>query len=139
MGIEKSKEEARRWFQTAESDLKTARILHANQRYAHACFHAQQAGEKSLKSVWYLRSGDPCGHSVQKLIDDLKDFDANLFKHLEDLLLVGSKLDRFYIPTRYPNGLPDLTPDKAYFEEDASAAIELSEQLVERVRPLIFE
>jgi HEPN domain-containing protein len=48
MGIEKSKEEARRWFQTAESDLKTARILHANQRYAHACFHAQQAGEKSL-------------------------------------------------------------------------------------------
>lgn len=73
------------------------------------------------------------------MIDDLKDFDIDLFKHLEDLLLVGSKLDRFYIPTRYPNGLPDLTPDKAYFEEDASAAIELSEQLVERVRPLIFE
>ncbi len=139
MGIEKSKEEARRWFQTAESDLKTARILHANQRYAHACFHAQQAGEKSLKSIWYLRSGDPWGHSVQKLIDDLKDFDIDLFKHLEDLLLVGSKLDRFYIPTRYPSGLPDLTPDKAYFEEDASAAIELSEQLVDRVRPLILE
>ena len=114
MGVEKSKEEARRWFLTAESDLNTARILHANQRYAHTCFHAQQAGEKALKSIWYLHAGDPRGRSVQKLIGDLQDFNAELYKHLEDLLPVGSKLDKFYIPTRYPNGLPDLVPDNAY-------------------------
>ena len=139
MGIEKSKEEARRWFLTAESDLKTARILHTNQRYAHACFHAQQAGEKAVKSIWYLHAGDPWGHSVQKLIDDLKDFNTELHDYLKDLMQDGSKLDKYYIPTRYPNGLPDLTPDKAYFEEDALTAIELSEKLIERVRPMVGE
>jgi HEPN domain-containing protein len=31
----------------------------------------------------------------------------------------AAALDRFYIPTRYPNGLPDLTPGKYYFQKDA--------------------
>jgi len=136
MGIEKSIEEARRWFQTAESDLKTARVLHENQRYAHACFHAQQAAEKAVKSIWHLRAGDPWGHSVQKLIDDLKDFDTELYNNLKDLVLDGSKLDKYYIPTRYPNGLPDLIPDTAYFDDDAVTAIGLAEKLIERVRAL---
>jgi hypothetical protein len=30
----------------------------------------------------------------------------------------------FYIPTRYPNGLPDLTPGQSYFLRDADQAIE---------------
>jgi len=137
MGTEKSIEEARRWFQTAESDLKTARILHENQRYAHACFHAQQAGEKAVKSIWYLHAGDPWGHSVQKLIVDLKDFDTEFFSILEDLVPDGSKLDKYYLPTRYPNSLPDLIPDTAYFEDDALTAIGLSEKLIERIRPLV--
>jgi HEPN domain-containing protein len=137
MGTEKSMEEARRWFQTAESDLETARILHRNQRYAHACFHAQQAGEKAVKSVWHLRAGDPWGHSVQKLIGDLEDFDAELFGNLRDLLPDGSKLDKYNIPTRYPNGLPDLIPDEAYLEDDARTAIGLSEVLIQRIRPLL--
>jgi HEPN domain-containing protein len=137
MGNEKSTEEARRWFQTAESDLETARVLHDNRRYAHACFHAQQAAEKAVKSIWYLRAGDPWGHSVQRLIDDLRHFDAGLFENVRDLLPVGSKLDKYYIPTRYPNGLPDLVPDLAYFEDDASTAIALSEKLIERIRSLI--
>ena len=137
MGTEKSREEARRWFQTAESDLETARVLHRNQRYAHACFHAQQAGEKAVKSVWYLHAGDPWGHSVQKLIGDLEAFDAAPFDELRDLLPEGSKLDKYYIPTRYPNGLPDLVPDAAYLEDDARTAIGLSERLIERIRPLL--
>lgn len=138
MGVEKAREEAKRWFQTAESDLETARILRINGRYAHACFHAQQAGEKALKAIWYLRAGDPRGHSVQKLIGDLENVDNDLFNDLKDLLPNGSKLDRYYIPTRYPNGLPDLVPEAAYFEEDATTAIELSEVLTDRDRAFIL-
>jgi HEPN domain-containing protein len=138
MGVEKAREEAKRWFQTAESDLETARILRINGRYAHACFHAQQAGEKALKAIWHLRAGDPWGHSVQKLIGDLENVDNDLFNDLKDLLPNGSKLDRYYIPTRYPNGLPDLVPEAAYFEEDATTAIELSEVLIDRVRAFIL-
>jgi len=137
MSTEKSTVEARRWFQTAESDLETARVLHRNRRYAHACFHAQQAGEKAVKALWYLRAGDPWGHSVQKLIADLESFDTGLFAALRGLLPDGSKLDKYYIPTRYPNGLPDLVPDEAYLEDDALSAIALSEKLMERIRSIL--
>jgi len=33
----------------ASEDLETARSLFKLRRYAHACFHAQQAAEKALK------------------------------------------------------------------------------------------
>ena len=45
-------------------------------------------------------------------------------------------LDRFYVPTRYPNGLPDMIPDQAYFEEDARAAISIAEQILEQAASL---
>jgi len=35
----------------------------------------------------------------------------------------AAALDKFYIPTRYPNGLPDLTPGQSYFLSDAEEAI----------------
>ena len=43
-------------------------------------------------------------------------------------------LDRFYIPTRYPNGLPDITPDMAFIEEDSDAAIDGARIIIEMVR-----
>jgi HEPN domain-containing protein len=36
----------------------------------------------------------------------------------------------FYIPTRYPNGLPDLTPDQSYFRHDAEQGIALATDLL---------
>ena len=137
MSAEKNAGEALRWLTTAREDLETARVLLANRRYAHACFHAQQAGEKCMKAVWYERDGDPWGHSANKLIRGTEDLDAELFDRLKDLLEPAAKLDRFYVPTRYPNGLPDLTPDQAYFEEDAREAITLAERLIERSTQLL--
>lgn len=138
MGIEKSISEGRRWIQTALGDLESAEILLKNNRYAHACFHAQQAGEKGIKAVWYLYAGDPWGHSIQKLIMDLKAFNDKLYNSLKDLIPGGSKLDKFYIPTRYPNGLPDLTPDDSFLREDAETAIKLAEKIIEHVQSIYF-
>jgi len=92
MSVEKNREEALRWLQTARQDLETARILLDNKRYAHCCFHAHQSGEKSLKAVWYYKDGDPWGHSIHKLIQELKEFDAELFNSLRDLSAIGAKL-----------------------------------------------
>ena len=39
-------------------------------------------------------------------------------------------LDGYYIPTRYPNGLPDGIPADVYTEKAASAAVELAEAAV---------
>ena len=79
--------------------------------------------------MWYATGNDPWGHSIQALIDDfpLKD----RLDDVKNLREKGAVLDRFYIPTRYPNGLPDLTPDKTYFAADSQQAIEAAGGLLE--------
>ena len=137
MSTEKSLREAKRWFVTAEDDLDTARILKKSAKYAHACFHAQQAGEKALKSLWHFIDGDPWGHSIRMLIDGLKDENEDFYSAMQDLRHVGSVLDRFYIPTRYPNGLPDITPDIAFSGEDAETGIAHAWKILDKVRSLL--
>ena len=137
MGAEKNMLEAERWVETARGDLKTARVLLPGQRYAHACFHAQQAVEKAVKALWYAIGGDPWGHSVQQLISRTGEIDAAVNKEITSLARDGAILDRFYIPTRYPNGLPDVTPDQAYVEEDAQLAIDTADRIVRRMSELI--
>ena len=44
-------------------------------------------------------------------------------------------LDAYYIPTRYPNGLPDGIPANVYTEEAAKNAVALAEESVEWIRP----
>jgi HEPN domain-containing protein len=133
MSAEKASSEAGRWIATARGDLETARVLREAGRWAHACFHAQQAAEKAIKALWYLHDLDPWGHSVLKLIEDLGAADPETYRFVADLREPAGQLDRFYVPTRYPNGLPDLTPDEAYFERDAVAALDLAARVVERV------
>jgi HEPN domain-containing protein len=43
------------------------------------------------------------------------------------------KLDRFYIPTRYPNGLPGGVPAEVYDEQDAEGAIALANEVLKLV------
>ncbi len=50
---------------------------------------------------------------------------------------MAAELDRLSIPTRYPNGLPDILPDQAYFERDAERAIGIAERLIGRMEPLL--
>ncbi|WP_155309873.1 HEPN domain-containing protein [Desulfosarcina ovata] len=47
------------------------------------------------------------------------------------------QLDRFYITTRYPNGLPELTPEEAYLEDDAKLCIENAEKIIQAVKAII--
>ena len=137
MSTEKSTIEAQRWLRTADDDLDSAIILKANRKFAHSCFHAQQAAEKALKAVWYHSDADPWGHSIKRLIDDLKSIDMRLFEIFNNFSRQGILLDRFYIPTRYPNGLPDITPDIAFNEEDADICIANAEMIIGAVHNLL--
>ena len=86
-----------------------------------------------------LREGiviHPWGHSVRKLIDDLKELHADCYARLQGMVPMAAELDRLYIPTRYPNGLPDILPDQAYFERDAERALDIAERLVDRIEQL---
>jgi HEPN domain-containing protein len=137
MSIEKNVSEALRWLKTGEDDLDAAVVLRKNGKFPHACFYAQQAAEKALQAVWYYRDADPWGHSIRKLIEDLGNVDVSLYDRLKSLLRAGTVLDRFYIPTRYPNGLPELTPGEAYLEEDAEECIRQANQILAAVKSLL--
>jgi HEPN domain-containing protein len=132
MSQEKERHEAERWIETAEEDLDAARKLIETQKYSHACFLAQQCGEKALKALWYAIGEDPWGHSIQKLIMEMPD--VAMRERMEALIEAGSALDRYYIPTRYPNGLPDLTPGKCYFLKDAEQSVEFAGRILAQVR-----
>ncbi|NWG14134.1 MAG: HEPN domain-containing protein [Acidobacteria bacterium] len=124
-------------METAREDLDAARSLMEAGKHSHSCFFSQQAGEKAVKALWYFIGEDPWGHSIQKLIAELPDPVAH--ERLRPLLEAGALLDRYYIPTRYPNGLPDLTPGQVYFRKDAETCLEVSGKLLavvgEFIRP----
>jgi HEPN domain-containing protein len=137
MSTEKNIREAIRWLTTADDDIDSAVILKNNGKFAHSCFHAQQAGEKALKAVWYFADADPWGHSTKKLIEDLNFVDLKLYQKLESYIKMAMVLDRFYIPTRYPNGLPDITPDEAFSDEDADTCITYYKKIIDEVRSIL--
>ena len=136
MGHEGEMREAMRWVAQAKDDLSAAQVLTDNSKFAQACFLCQQAGEKAAKAVWFFLGEDPWGHSIARLIDDLKD--EVIRKQMQKLTSEAMLLDRLYIPTRYPNGLPEITPMKAYERRDAMAASEAAVALV-RVAEQIIE
>lgn len=120
-------EEGRRWLDQSRQDLDDARYLRDGHRHNLACFHSQQAAEKGVKALLVLRGEeDTRGHSVA----DLCGRAASLDPRFADLEQDGAKLDRFYIPTRYPNGLPGGLPSKAFDQEDADEAIARAERII---------
>jgi HEPN domain-containing protein len=137
MSQSKNLHEAQRWLNTAIEDMQAALVLQERNLFSHACFQAQQCAEKALKAMWYLLDQDPWGHSVQRLVKEYPNL-AHLLEP-EDWLQRAALLDRYYIPTRYPNGLPDLTPGESYFAEDARQAIEQAQFFLSAARQLIAE
>lgn len=130
MSEEKLRNEARRWYAQALDDLDAAQALFTVGKYAQTCFYAQQAAEKSLKAVWFLLNLDPWGHSCTRLIQNLPDAPKAHFAPLLDLAL---GLDKLYLPTRYPDALPDLIPAEAFTKVEARTAIESAEAILAQV------
>jgi HEPN domain-containing protein len=98
--------------------------------YHLACFLSQQVAEKALKAYLYAQGEDPVtGHSVRRLGQRCGEYDASLGAAAAQ----WSILDSFYIPTRYPNGLPDDIPANVYDADTASRAATLAARAVEEV------
>lgn len=135
MSLEKHRHEALRWLTQGRSDIKAARASLAAGSFEWACFQAQQAGEKALKAAWYHHSLDPWGHSLVRLIRDTPV--EPLRSALEPLMPHAKKLDKLYIPTRYPNGLPDLTPAEVFDQQDANEALDAVEAIFVAVDALV--
>jgi len=122
MNRDDCRHEAERWLRQADADVKAARTSLNGGSFEWAAFQAQQGAEKAVKALWYYCGADPWGHSIVKLIDSFPQTD--LSDKMKKLMPDAKKLDKLYIPTRYPNGLPDLIPADVYTHEDGLTAID---------------
>jgi HEPN domain-containing protein len=126
--------EAVRWLRQAENDLEFADLAVREGFHAQACFTAQQAAEKALKAIaYYLGERVVLGHSLVELIARLE---ARV-PELQSFRELAGVLDQYYVPTRYPNGLPGGVPFEAYGREQAAVAVGGARRLLEAARSRI--
>jgi HEPN domain-containing protein len=120
--MKETEREARRWYQQALDDLRFVEwVLQENRFFDKGCFVVQQAGEKALKSCLYgAGSRRVYGHSLFDACGELRAHSPS-FAEVEEQ---AKRLDRFYIPTRYPNGLPGGLPFQSYSKRDLADALE---------------
>ncbi len=122
--MKEPRREARRWLKQAVNDLDFAKLGFTAGFHAQVCFQCQQICEKALKSIHYGKLGKRIvfGHSLVELSGELQ---LNQ-KTLEDLAV----LDQYYIPTRYPNGLPGGMPYEVYTRKQAENALKVSKKII---------
>lgn len=126
--------EAARWLAQAESDLAFADLGAREGFPAQACFVSQQAAEKALKALHYLAGARVVlGHSLVELLGDL------LPRHpaLAELRDAARQLDQYYVPTRYPNGLPGGVPAEVFSRTQAEEAVRYARDFLARARATI--
>ncbi|MCU0573187.1 MAG: HEPN domain-containing protein [Syntrophobacteraceae bacterium] len=113
------------WLHQAEGDLRHA--VHAREDGDHdwSCFAAHQAAEKAVKALILCRGGEGWGHSVTRLLKDL----ARVEEIPDAVLKSAMRLDKHYIPTRYPNGFDVGAPREYYTDEDSEKAIQDAERV----------
>ncbi|TDA68730.1 MAG: HEPN domain-containing protein [Clostridia bacterium] len=83
-----------------------------------------------MKAFLYAQGESPVlGHSVSTLSDRAGRYSREMAEKRQ----AWSVLDGYYIPTRYPNGLPDGIPAQVYNQKAACEAVALAADAVETV------
>lgn len=123
--------EGRRGLEQAEEDRRGAQLLFDGASYHLTCFVAQQVAEKTLKAFLYAKGEElVIGHSVEALCRWASEFDTDF----ETLRKEVAARDGYYIPTRYPNGLPDSIPARVYTRSAAEESLRLADQTLRLVQ-----
>jgi HEPN domain-containing protein len=121
---------SKKWLEEAINDYEMGNILLNSEKFNGAVFHYQQAAEKALKACLYYYDQQPWGHSLFKLIQDLRASGHEDFKKFENF---AREIDRHYTTTRYPDALPNLSPKEVY---DEQISVEIKEK-VEKILDFI--
>lgn len=114
------------WLKQAVRDLKSAKAQSKDGFFEWSCFIAQQSAEKAVKSVYQKMGAEAWGHSVSDLLSGL----SKKIKISPELINSAKKLDRFYIPARYPNGWASGIPSQYISRKDAQDAISNSKKIL---------
>jgi len=129
----KRKAEARRWFQQAYYDLKAAHWNIEGEFYDTACFLAQQAAEKALKSILYFTGSRRKALMTHSTVEMVREAGKKLHS-LNELIYEARELDLHYIPSRYPNGIPSGYPHQFYGRKNADQALAAAEKIFNAIK-----
>lgn len=129
--------EAARWYRQASFDLKAARWNREGGFHDTACFLAQQAAEKALKSLLYYRGARRTALLTHSLVEMVQELAAPVSETPPEAAPViaaladqARSLDLHYVPSRYPNGLPGGYPHEFYGPDLSAQAIEAADRIV---------
>jgi len=117
------------WLEEAKEEHVTALHLADAGRYAHACFHTQQAAEKALKAlIIFHKRFIHRSHDLVELHNEVK----NLLNLTEDVEASLPELSAYYTLARYPNaGL--RRPSVEIGKEQARRALKTAEGVLNAV------
>ncbi len=132
--MKKNEKRYREFLMFAEEDLKSARVLLKEEIFNQVCFHSQQVAEKSLKSfIKFKKRISPKTHSLLELLNICSQYD----KRFSALLDICKFLDKFYIPTRYPDAIVGSLPEGLPSKKDAEKALEIAESIYNFVKEIL--
>lgn len=122
-------EPARRWLAFADEDLRMAELALEETLWNQVCFHAHQCAEKSLKALAAERGESP------PRTHRLTDLSTLLEGPVSEEFAEGLRsLESFYIPTRYPDAVPDSLSETLPGEQEAREAIAVARNVSDTVR-----
>ena len=121
---------SRDWMKQARRDLDQAVDSKRKDRHEWACFAAQQAAGKAVKSLHLHCGQEAWGHSIARLLEELPGH----VKPTGALVDKAKVLDNFYIPTRYANGHPEGAPFEHYGKIQSKDAIDYAGEILKFVR-----
>lgn len=118
---------AKDWLKEAESELNAARTLLEAEHWAWCCFTCQQAAEKALKALCDHFRTPQFGHNLNMLLAVVTEH-ADVDDPVQEAC---ARLNRFYIPTRYPDAFDQGAPADQFFESDGTQALDDAKEVVQ--------
>jgi HEPN domain-containing protein len=130
--MKRPREQSQRWLEQAEHQLEVTNALLELGFWSDVCFMAEQTAQMALKAFLYGEGRRfVLLHSIQELALQCSEIDEAFAETIE----WGKILDRYYIPTRYPDALPPPTvPFRSFIESDAQQARQYATNIVQLVK-----
>ncbi|MEM2203834.1 MAG: HEPN domain-containing protein [Sulfolobales archaeon] len=119
-----------RWVKSALRTLESARVDHAHGFYSWACFKSHQAAKKALKALLWGLGSPRIGHSLPALLSELGSLLGELPGDIREYCI---RLNKYYIPTRYPDVWSEGIPEDQYSEKESLEAIAMAEEILKWV------
>ena len=99
------------------------------------CFASHQAAEKALKALHLSHGQQAWGHGLGRSLQDLPESVRDSLKQaVPDLLDRLRVLDAFYVPTRYPDSLPEGAPTDHFGRLQSQDALRHARALIDAIR-----